>query len=699
MTQRLVRFSSLWATLLATSSLVAITTAARADEPTVLRGQVLLPDGKPAAGAWLYWIQFKSPPPRKLEDIVFEKRATTDAEGRFAFSLAQHDAPLAKQPRPLIAYKPGYGVDWVEIVQDKVPDDAVLRLVEDHPVRGRVTDTEGRHLAGAMVTVTMISTPPNGNLDDFLAAWTKEWRRAGEKFERRLNAARLLPLFTTVTDKDGRFVLSGIGTERVASLNISAPGIVSQELQVVNRAGFDAEKYNTAAQAEMLPQMRMSGLLPRLVGPAFDHVAETELVVRGTVITGPHRKPVARAIVGSSGGGLNIRGGNNRISANTDEDGRFELSGLRRATDARLGVHPPRDSNLLFRSLQIDLTPGQTVVEIEVELKQGVRVEGRVFDRATGRGVKSGVQFVPLPENEFAAQPGYGLPRGVAVAPTQTDDDGKFHVLAMPGPGVLMAQVQIGRPGTDNKPNPYRQASFNEEDSKRVATIVNDEDRSFAVAGNRGQPLTGQNAVRVLDLVPDGGPVTCDLSFDPGKSATISIEDEQGQPVTGTVIGGVADRWATAFKTAEPKCTIYGLGADRPRRVCILHPERHLAGSLTLMGDETGPLTVRLGPAASFAGRALDADGEPLADALVEIYYPRHSAQEVNAFLTRDTAALKTDADGRFRVENVPPGEQLSLGFTQGDKFFGGPRITDEKRQLKPGEQLDLGEFKAKQLQ
>ena len=59
MSQRPARVSLLCATLLAATSLVAMTTVATADEPTVLRGHVLLPDGKPAAGVDIYWLQLK----------------------------------------------------------------------------------------------------------------------------------------------------------------------------------------------------------------------------------------------------------------------------------------------------------------------------------------------------------------------------------------------------------------------------------------------------------------------------------------------------------------------------------------------------------------------------------------------------------------------------------------------------------------
>ena len=704
---RIGRTMSCWTTLVAAPLLLVMPAAALADEPTVLRGRVLLPDGKPAVGAGIYWVQFKAPPPRKLEDVTFERRAVANDEGRFELTLMGQDAPLDKQPRPLVAYRRGYGVDWVEIVQDKVPQDATLRLVADHKIRGRVTDTEGRRVAGAKVTVSKISVPPNDKLDDFLADWAKRWRGGpGNRFEQQLYASRLLPFLATITDREGGFELSGVGRDRIASVSIAAPGLVSDQVEVVNREGFDAEKYNKAAQADMLPQRRTSGAFPRLTGPVFDHVAETELIVRGKVFTGPNRQPVEKAVVGSSGGGMNIGGGNNPISANTDEKGRFELRGLRRRQGALVTVYAPRASNLLFTALRLDLAPGQTIVDVEVEMKEGVVVEGRVFDKATALGVKSALKFVPLPGNEYAAQPGYGS-KVMGTGANPTDDEGHFRMLVMPGPGVLMAQVQRagpafarrGPPRGGNDPIPYRQASFSEEDSMRVAVTVDGDDRHFTNAYGFLEFLMSQHAVKVIDSAPGSGPVICDLPLDPGKTATIAIEDEQGQPVTDAFIGGVADGWPITIKTAEPRRTIYGLGADRPRHVCVLQPERHLAGSATLTGDEEGPVTIRLSPTASIVGRALDPEGEPLADALLQTVYLRRSAWDVVTVAGRDQAPLKTDGDGRFRVENVPPSERLTLGFREGDKSYGGPRITDEKRQLKPGEQLDLGEFKVKKLQ
>lgn len=173
----------------------------------------------------------------------------------------------------------------------------------------------------------------------------------------------------------------------------------------------------------------------------------------------------------------------------------------------------------------------------------------------------------------------------------------------------------------------------------------------------------------------------------------LAIEDEHGQPVSGAFVSGTADSLKRTFRIAEASCDIVGLAADRPRRVIILHPERHLAGSVTLTGDEATEVSVRLSATASIAGRALDADGEPLAGAQVQI------GGSWLHFTHDEQSAPKTDGDGRFRVENVFPDERLELAFIKGGKFFRAPGITDKKRQLKPGEQLKLGELKTKEAQ
>jgi beta-lactamase regulating signal transducer with metallopeptidase domain len=662
--------------------------AAGAKEATVLRGHVLLPDGKPAAGAEIYWLQMKTgmQGPPKLQ---WEKRAVTDDEGHFQWMLTDPDAKIGPANRPpLIAYKPGFGLDGMTVGRDQVDTDLAIKLPENCPIRGRLTDTEGRPVKDAKIVVANIQSANDGSLDRLLEKWKRQPQQLQGIPERMLPLYQPFAAVPVEDNGEGRFTISGVGHERVALLNIVAPGYTSDELRVVTREGFDAAEYNKQITANTGP-FRMPGRLPRFFGPEFDHVMEAGLVIRGIVFTGPDRKPVAGARIGAGGGRQSFS-----TMPTTDADGHFEVRGVRRSQVVPMSVHPGGD--LLSRALRLDVAPGVTVLEVEVELKAGIVVEGRIFDQATGLGVQGGVSYVPLAENRFVEEPGYDAMRGVLT----TGDDGRFRRLVPPGPGVLMAQVQTNRPQLNaNKPKPYRQAGFNEEETKRVPTTIGDNGRYFTISGNQIIFLGTFGAVKVIEPQPDSGPIACDLPLDPGKTRTIAIEDDQGQPVTDAWVAGVADIWPITFKIAESTCTIYALGSDRPRRLCILHPERHLTATLTLTGDEPVPVTVRLGAPATIAGRALDPDGAPLAHAVVQVNYFGQTASELLQFAGMEKAPFKTDADGRFQVDDVLPGERLALYFKQGGGSYYIDGLSTKERQLEAGQKLELGDVKVKQQQ
>lgn len=688
MTRQRARFP-LWATVVAAHcallATAALATAADAEDATVLRGRVLSPDGKPAEGVEIYWLQLKPTGEQSPPELWWEKRAVTDDDGHFQWTLQDHDARIGPANRPpLIAYKPGFGVDGLEVGRDDAATELTLRLSESCPIHGRLTDTEGQPVKDAKIIVASVQSPKEGSFEDLLEKWKRTPQQLQGTPERVANLYQRFAPLIVETDSEGRFTISGVGCDRVASLNIAAAGYMSDKLQVVTREGFDAQEYNKSIAANARPFMRNQ--LARFVGPSFDHILEIELVIRGNVFTGPDRKPVAGA--GVSGGGAQV----GRFPT-TDEAGHFELRGLRRRQTVGLTVLAPGD--LLSRHLQLEVPPGETTLDVEVELKEGIVVEGRVFDPATGMGVHANVRYVPLADNRFVDQTGNEANIGGGV----TDDDGHFRRLVPPGPGVLMAQVQARRPRVDgDQPKPYRQASFDEEDSKRVATTVGENgERYFTVSKNRIQSLSIHEAVKVIDPEPGSGPINCDLRLDRGKTATISIEDDQGQPLRDAWVAGGADVWPITFKIAEPTCTIYGLGADRPRRIWVFHPQRHLVASLTITGAEQGPQAIRLGSPATITGRALDPDGLPLADVVVDVSYMHRVASELQRFARAEQAPLKTDADGRFQVADILPGERLALGFKQGDSYFYIDGLTTKEKQFEAGQKLELGDVKVKQ--
>ena len=662
----------------------------RKSQSVTLRGRVLLPDGKPAAGADLYWPHVKSPPARTAKDIRYTKRAAADEEGRFRIALAESDLPATRVPLNLVAHQAGFGIDWFTLELGEAPADVTLRLVEDRPIRGRVTDTEGRPVAGVRVAVNGVWASREGSLDAFLAVWSLSWHDSWRKLDHRLHAP-LDAIMGTASDRDGRFELSGVGVERVAAVEINPPGYAADQLRVVHRQGFDAAQYNDITRAAVSPLERREGLYPRLAGPDLDYVAEAELIVRGKVFTGADRTPVGGAAVHSYG-----RGDGQMLSVISDEQGRYALHGLARNRKSLLGVSPSPGSVFLPRTVNLAAAPAQSAIDLDVEMMRGVIVEGRVFDQSTGSGLKSGVRFVPLPGNKFADQPGYDHYNRSRVSDS-TDNNGRFRLVVIPGPGALMADVDGGPRIGDRTIDRYRQATFSEAERQRVLPTEDGDDRYFTAADNSRESLAVVNAVRMIDL-PEAGPtVSCDLPVDPGKTLMLAVEDDQGKPLSDCLVAGLTDTWPVAVRIAEPTFTIYGLGADRPRRVCVLHPDRKLAASIILTGEEQRPVKVQLGAAASIVGRAYDSSGEPIADAVVQVNYARRSASALDRFVGLERSPARTDGDGRFRVENIVPGERLMLDFKQSDVYFRAS-LTDEQRTLQAGQKLALGDMTVKEL-
>src|SRR5439155_13155672 len=113
--------------------------------------------------------------------------------------------------------------------------------------------------------------------------------------------------------------------------------------------------------------------------------------------------------------------------------------GVRRSQQYTLSFQPPVDTPLIGRSVRIT-DPGGPFepIQANVELPPGVIVTGRVFDQTTGKGVTSRVHFHALPGNQFANQASNEL-----SLVTMTDDDGRFRLVSIPGPGVLAAETQL----------------------------------------------------------------------------------------------------------------------------------------------------------------------------------------------------------------------------------------------------------------
>jgi hypothetical protein len=444
-------------------------------------------------------------------------------------------------------------------------------------------------------------------------------------------------------------------------------------------------------QEKIPPRLRIPGQPPLLYGPTFDFVADASRVIEGTVREMDTGKPIKGVSVWAAAGY------NNGVNAVSDADGRFRLVGLSRLKEYRLHATPDVKSPWLRRSLRVPDAAGVQPIRADIELVRGLTVTGRVIDRATGKGVKSGIRFVPLPGNKYFDKPGYDSYR-FDRSMQATNAAGQFRLPIIPGGGVLLVQAH----GSEKmiagiRVSPYKLAEFDAADRKRVPVVGTGQDRRFIAAGNSLEFLGIENACKVVDPAGDAGTVTCDVYLDRGKELTVKIQDAAGQPLTGALVSGMTASFPITFPISESSCTVYALDPTQPRQLVVYHAGRKLAGKLTVRGDEKEPPVVKLTPVGSVTGRVLDGDGLPLAGADVYLSAPGVAAQELYRTLNRQHEAIRTNKDGRFRCDGLVADLKFGISFRKGNAFLvGEPQIG--LRQVGPGKTLDLGDIRTKRF-
>jgi RNA polymerase sigma factor (sigma-70 family) len=641
----------------------------------VLHGRVLGPDDKPVAGAKLYLPRWPKDRPQNHREAAIVQRGVTDKDGRFRFELPRQEVQ-SDRPVPLLAVAENFGLAWVELPQKDSPGELTLQLVKDVPIRGRFLTTEGKPVDG--VTVAVQGVMAFERLDDFLRAFQRERKHIDEGMGvHRLDLPLHDLLHVKPTDKEGRFEIHGIGVERVAQLEAKSAAISSEEwMLVVTREDFDARTYLKGLF------MAKGERMPPLFGPSLEHVVElveANRIIEGTVREAGSGKAVAGAAVQAHG-----------VSTHTDANGHYRLVGMRKAPDYWLQVSAPENVPLIERGQRVkpSAEPGGKPMRADVELVRGIVVTGRVYDKATGKGVLSSIHFSPLPENKTPKT------EGLIIA-TMSGADGRYRLVTIPGPGVLLASVAGTVLKIDGVPiYPYKPAEFDAADRPRIRMTDQLGPHRAFVTADGVEALDHQHACKVLDIKEGSAAVTCNLALDPGKTLAVQLRDPQDKPLTGaTVMMGVSPLAKRPVPLKSAICKIYTLDPQHPRLVVFLHAERKLAAVLTLRGDEKEPVTIRLAPTGALTGRVLDADGQPVAGAEVLAFYAHSEGGYFSGFSLGD-ALPRTDKEGRFRMEGIVPGLKVNLGFLKGRQRLPLPPLNIKP--LQSGQTRDVGDIRIK---
>jgi beta-lactamase regulating signal transducer with metallopeptidase domain/protocatechuate 3,4-dioxygenase beta subunit len=648
----------------------------------MIRGRVVGPDGKPVPGAKVVGSRFRAVLNGVGDDSKSEQESrsvqtTSGPEGRFeiAFPPPEPEGEIsASRRRPqVLATAPGFGLGYFLYQADRT-----IRLSEgDVPITGRLVDLEGRPAAGVTVRVDQVYLPQGR------AAVEKLDSMAGRLI---LNAEPLWP-GGIATDADGRFRIEGLGRDVLVTLSILGPSVARKQVQVLTRAMKPYSKATRDADLAGLDEPVIHG------ADCTIPVAPTR-PIEGFVRDADSSAPIAGAVVSAealSGSTLNIVGS---ITTTTDAHGHYRLVGLPKegTRGHMLSVYPPLDQPYFVTGRrETPASPGLDPVKLDIALKRGIWITGRVVDVATGKPVRTAIDYFPLLSNAHAREypnfnPNITASIGIKTR-YKTDREGKFRIVGLHGGGVVTAHT---------------------------------EDKSYrtGVGAEAIQGMTGQDQLLTYDRifpqlyqglkelsVPEGvDSYSCDLGLDAGGSIQLRLVDESGAPVKHAIIWG---RYPTNADHGdhnlydESTARIGGLVKGSPRTILVQHRARKIGATLKVLAEDAKPgaeRTVTLRPTATVTGRLADAAGKPMSGGVrIELL-----TSSSDFFQRVPAGGGELDSEGRFRCDGLPEGgpyevvamNQMSYGFgarMEEEAFKPFPLSKD--LQVEAGRTLDLGTF------
>jgi protocatechuate 3,4-dioxygenase beta subunit len=593
------------------------------DVPIEVSGRVLDPAGKPLAGARLYvgYSARRYGRDSQIRQPAYLLRATTGADGRFHFAFARSelDARWLDDSRPaVIAVAGEFGPAWSEIGESSSGGELSLKLVEDFPVDGRILDQDRRPVAGARLWVVDVTGGSEEAVSGLLRGEDESW-----PLRRWRGALPGRPPGVT-TDADGRFRLAGLGRDRVVRLALEGPAICRTVLAAATRP---------AAATPFFGGVQ---------GAAFECEALPARPIRGVVRDRATGKPVAGVKISASG---------HLSTALTDDDGRYELPAWSKAEGYFVLAEPQSGQPYFAARAQVPAGSGTGPLTADLELVGGVRLQGRVTERATQKPPRAAaVDYYPLFPNPHSSRITSGM---TAASSALIRPDGSYSLVVLPGPGVVCVAASprnsyaVARVDDNDLANLFHDGMDHGEGQQILYTATQ--------SGGRGSCCI--NKYHALSLIdPDEGAesLTLDLTLQRARSLEGTVMGPDGQPLTGVrVVGLTALPYDEVLESAS--FTVTGLHARRGRDLSFHHVGKNLGKVLTLRGDETGPLTVQLEPCGWVTGRMVDGGGNPVPG--VTGYF----------FLLRGTSGpnitAETDREGRFRGALVP-GEKYLLGVS-----------------------------------
>ena len=484
-------------------------------------GQVVDEAGNPIAGVTVSAVRSRGVP-YQYNVYEYDQVATiqTDALGQFEMKIAPAEILPGSlpggygqwMPANFIATAPGYALNWAKESKGDEGgsnDQPIsLRLSKTlSPIRGKLLKPDGTPAAGIEVQVKQLTS----SISDEVKRWlddetmksppTKPYAY-GKSFSSLSNKHPALPA-KVITDASGQFELDGISDRHMATLFLSGQGMMRESISVVNHAMRD---FQIGDQL--------------YVGSKFEVTLIQGVTVEGNVCCAETGQPLAGvgiAVTTPSGRyGYMVDKGR----AKTDSKGRFQVDGLPPVVGVKLELEPASDQPYLAtRQLEIPGYGEPRQAKMELKLRRGVFIRGRLTDADTGKPVAGKVIFSPLKSNPHAANyQRYSDAMNWRLSPSQgtpTNEKGEFRIVGIPGRGILSA---VGA-----RPQDWC-TSFGVE---KIEAVKN----SFAFDTYDQCGFSSCNAMAEVDVPEDGSKTSTEIQLSRGGTIRFRPVDPDGNPL------------------------------------------------------------------------------------------------------------------------------------------------------------------------
>jgi len=625
-----------------------------AGEPLEFSGRVLDPDGKPIAGARLHLVYYRY---RATTTPLI--RATTDAQGGFHFTVGRRDLDeesfkTARQTAQVVAIREGFGLGWSSSPAVDAVDlrDLTIRLIRDDvPVIGTVVDLQGRPVAGAMVSDQQILETADGDLSAWLDV-CKQTNGGSQRVEQLYLKRRLWPggsgLPAATTDAKGRFTIRGVGRERLIRLRVEAPAIATRNIGVLTRRGdpirVNRGRGNETQQFELFYRAQ------------FSYAAEPAKPVIGIVKDRDTGTTLASVRIACEQTGEFSFHNNNAIETTSDANGRYRLDGLPQHVDSPLLAIPAPGQPYLPAAIKVPKATSLEPVTVDIGLKRGIAIKGRVTNQKTGKPVRAHVAYRAYRHHpSLADYPGFEAAR--VGDQHETEPDGTFLVFGLPGRGMVAARAM-----PDSQPFLRGIGVPERTDLDRLPVVPEYALWSFHTFAD-------------VDVLRDAAMIRRDLALVAGLVAKGRVVGPDGLPLAGAWVN--REPWNEVGVTRENG--EFTIGVFRPgeeRDYLILHDKKKLAATVTLRGG-SDEIVVKLGPCGAVTGRIVDEDGTPRPRILLHVSFP-------------NLLPIESDLDGRFRIDRLIPGKPIKI--TVSKNRYSRSKAIAEELVLAAGEVKDMGD-------